>query len=200
MLDALDGQRVLGPDIEEPLLRADGVAADDHALDDVEGIALQHGAVHEGAGIALIAVADDEAGGVRLLAGQGPLGARQEPTAATAPQARLGQLGDHPVGIAPGEHVRQGLEAVEVDVLIEAVGIHHPRVPQGDAALAVEEGHVAIALQELEGDGLLPRLQMLYDFAPHHVALDQGDQVLFRGDLVEHLLGAGQDERGRRAT
>ena len=57
--EALDGQRVLGAHVDVALVRADRVAADEHALDDGVRVALEDGAVHERAGVALVGVADD---------------------------------------------------------------------------------------------------------------------------------------------
>ena len=69
----VDGDGVLGANVEVTLLRADGVGRDDHALDDGVRVSFQHAAVHKSAGIALVAVADEVfliAGG---LPGEGPL-------------------------------------------------------------------------------------------------------------------------------
>ena len=54
-----DGQRILGPDVDEALAGADRVGGDGHALQDAVRVALQDAAVHEGAGVALVGVADD---------------------------------------------------------------------------------------------------------------------------------------------
>ncbi len=58
MFDAPDGKRIFRADIEKSPLRADGVAAYQHAFHHAEGVGLQHAPVHERAGIALIGVAD----------------------------------------------------------------------------------------------------------------------------------------------
>ena len=42
VVEALDGQRILGADVDVALVRADGVGADDHALDDAVRVALEH--------------------------------------------------------------------------------------------------------------------------------------------------------------
>ena len=88
VLDPLDGQRVLGADVEEALVRADGVAADDHPLDDVERIALEHAAVHERAGVALVGVADDVVGSCRRPRAHRPLLAGRKAAAAAAAELR----------------------------------------------------------------------------------------------------------------
>ena len=58
-LEALDGEGILGADVDEALVGADGVAADGHGLEDGVGVALDRGAVHVGARVALVGVADD---------------------------------------------------------------------------------------------------------------------------------------------
>ena len=59
LVDPLDGQRILGADVEEALVGADGAGGDGHALDHAVGERFQQHAVHERAGIAFVAVADD---------------------------------------------------------------------------------------------------------------------------------------------
>ena len=58
-LQTLDGDGVLGTDIDIALVRADGIAGNGHGLQHRMGVALQHGAVHERAGVALVGVAAD---------------------------------------------------------------------------------------------------------------------------------------------
>ena len=87
-LQPADGQGILGAAVDVAVLRADGIAGDDHALDDRVGIAFQGGAIHEGARVALVGVADDVLGPALRLAGQLPLGAGGEAAAAAPAQAR----------------------------------------------------------------------------------------------------------------
>ena len=86
-LEALNRQRVFRPDVDIALMRADGVGADDHALDDRVRIAFDHGPVHERAGIALISIADDVFFVPARLPAEFPLEARGEPRSAPAAQA-----------------------------------------------------------------------------------------------------------------
>ena len=87
VLEALDGERVLGAHVHEALVRADGEGADDHALDERVRVALEHRAVHERAGVALVRVAEDVLGLVVLLLGEAPLHPGGEAGAAAAAQA-----------------------------------------------------------------------------------------------------------------
>ena len=83
---AVDGDGILGADIEVALGCADGIARNHHALDDGIGVALQNGAVHEGTGVALVTVADHV-----LLVGDGCLGELPLPAGGeTTAAARLG--------------------------------------------------------------------------------------------------------------
>ena len=88
VLQALDGQRVLGPAVDVALGGPDGVRGDEHALDDPEGVALQDGAVHEGARVALVGVADEVLLGGRGVQGDLPLLPGGE--ARAAPSAKPG--------------------------------------------------------------------------------------------------------------
>ena len=117
-------------------------------------VGLQHAAVHERAGVAFVGVADDVADLLRGLGGHGPFLARGEAAAAAAAELRLRDLVDDPLPVARFQHLGQGLEAAVVEVLFHALGVEHAVVPQGDAALAIEEGHVAVKLEELPADRL----------------------------------------------
>ena len=102
-------QRILGPDIDDPLVGADGVGADDHAFENRMGIALQNGSVHVGAGIPFVGIADDvpdSVGGFGAAAGF-PLAAGGEPSPSPAPQLRAFQLLDYLLG-AHSQHLGQG--------------------------------------------------------------------------------------------
>ena len=88
-LQPLDGDGVLGPDVDVALVGPHGVARDGHGLQNGMGVALQHRAVHERAGIALVGVAADvlHPVGAHRVGGELPLFARGEARAAPAPQA-----------------------------------------------------------------------------------------------------------------
>ena len=96
ILQTLDGQRVLGPQVDVALLRADGIGADGHALDEAVRVALQDRAVHEGAGVALVGVADDVLDVALGLAGELPLETGGEAGAAAAAQAAAQDLARPP--------------------------------------------------------------------------------------------------------
>ena len=55
----LHGKRILRPDVDVAVRRADGIGADDHALDHRMGISLDDRPVHERARVALVGVADE---------------------------------------------------------------------------------------------------------------------------------------------
>src|SRR5665811_1912320 len=119
-LEALDGQGVLGPNIHVALRRADGVAADGHALEDGVRIAFQDGTVHERARVALVAVADEVLLTVRSgrLRGEFPFQAGGEAGAAPPPEPRSQYLLVHLGGCHPGEHLIQPLVATSLEVVV----------------------------------------------------------------------------------
>ena len=100
VLDTADGHRVFGTDVEEAFLRADRVAADHHAFDDVQRIGLQHAAVHERAGVSLVGVADDVARLFVSLAGHGPFLTSRKSAAAASAELGSRDFIDNPIGIA----------------------------------------------------------------------------------------------------
>ena len=138
----LDRERVLRADVDVALVRADGVAAEHHALDDGVGVALEDGAVHERAGIALVRVADHV-----LLVGDGlhtglPLEARREARAAASAQTGLFHLADD---LLPGhgrDCLADGGVAVAGDVGLERGVFHAPAVAQHDLDLLLEKRDV----------------------------------------------------------
>ena len=58
LVDALDGQGILGAAVDDALVGADGVTGHHHAFQDGVGVAFEDGAVHERARVALVRVAD----------------------------------------------------------------------------------------------------------------------------------------------
>ena len=146
----------------------------------LNGSRLEHAAVHERAGVAFVGVADEVAGLLGGRGGHGPFLAGGIAAAAAAAELRLGDLVDDPLRVALFEHLGQGLEAAVVEVLLDAVRVDHAVVPQGDAALAVEEGHVAVELEELPADrSCRARPEPLDDLAAVDVLCD---------DLVEIVV------------
>ena len=89
----------------------------------------------------------------------------------------------------------------------------HAVVPQGDAGLAVEEGHVAVEFEELPAHGLPGHRQPLDHAAREEMLADDLVQVGLVCDAVEDLVGpdqhvgelaglrprAGAEATGRRA-
>ena len=59
-LQAADGQRVFGTNIDESLVRTDRVTRNRHSFEDCVRIAFEHASVHEGAGITFVTVANDK--------------------------------------------------------------------------------------------------------------------------------------------
>jgi hypothetical protein len=93
----LDGQRILGPDVDVGLGRADGVGGDGHALEQPVRIALDDRPVHERAGIALVGVADQVLLVARCCQRELPLPAGGEAAAAAPAQPALDFHAEQPV-------------------------------------------------------------------------------------------------------
>ena len=221
--DALLGQRHLAADVEERLGGADGVAGDEHALDELVRVLLHEEPVLVGAGLGLVAVHHEVA---RPHAGraEAPLGAGGEAGAAAAEEAgrlhlvadrggRLGQRRLQALVAAGGEVAVEGVPVVEV----EAGGDDRrrrrrrsSRAPRWAAGCRSHTGSSATARdgvagaavggQLLAGAGEDAVLGHLVGAPAVAEVVDQGVGVV-RGDLVEvavvHLearrLGAGRD-------
>ena len=96
---------------------------------------------------------------------------------------------DHPLRIVLFQHRGQRLKAAVVEILLDAVGIDHAVVAQGDAALAVEERHVAVELQELAADGLAGHLQPPTGRPPTRCSRMISSSSASFCDAVEDLVG-----------
>ena len=186
--------RVLGADVDVALVRADGVAADDHPLDDRVRVALEDGAVHERARVALVGVADEVLLVVLGLAGELPLDAGREPGAAAAAQARVGDLFDDPLGRLLGERHPGGLVTADGEVGVDGLGVDHPDVAERDARLQPVEPDVVPVADALAGLRVLVE-ELLDRLAALEVPLDdRGDvpglEVAVQRVVAEHHDGA----------
>ena len=191
VLEALDGERVLGAHVHVALVRADGEGADDHALDERVRVALEHRAVHERAGVALVRVAEDVLGVVVLLLGEAPLHPGGEAGAAAAAEAGGEDLFDDLLGRHRGEHLGEGLVAVAGDVLVDVERVDDARVAQHDLDLAVEERDVVHLRLRPVGAGRVAHEAL--DHAPlEQVFLDDLGHVVDLDVLVEDAVGVDQ--------
>ena len=94
-LEPLDGQGILGADVDVGLRGPDGVGGDGHAFQQAMRIALDHGPIHERPGIAFVGVADQVLLLAAGVAGELPLRAGGKTSAAPAAQsAGLDHLAD----------------------------------------------------------------------------------------------------------
>ena len=194
VLQALDGQRVLGAYVDVALMGADRKGADRHALDHRVRVALEHGAVHEGARVALVGVAEDVLDVALLLLGEAPLEARRESGAAASAQARGQDLVDDLLGGHLGERLDEGCVAVAGHVVFDAQRVDQTRVAQHDLDLAVEELHVVHLGDRLLGAGSVAH-EARYDAPLEQVLLDDLGDVGHLDVLVEDAVGV--DERHR---
>ena len=85
----LHRQRVLRPDIYNAVGRANGIAADEHSLNDTVGVSLKDRAVHKRAGVPFVSVTNDVLFFPRLMVSSFPFDTSGESCAATAPEARF---------------------------------------------------------------------------------------------------------------
>jgi len=109
------------------------------------------------------------------------------PPAAPPAELRRRHLLDHPRRIVAVQRPRQRLEPVEVYVLEEVLRVDDPAVAQRDAALAVEERHVAIHFEEALADGRVGHAEALDDPSAQDVRVEDLVQVRLVGDAVDDL-------------
>ena len=144
----LHRQGVLVPDVEEPLLRADGQGTDGHALQHTVGVALQNGAVHKGPRVPLVAVAGHVLGEhvvARRCAPLPPGGKARAPPAPEAGGVHLIQnfLRRH------GEGLLQRLIPAGGQIVVHIGRLNPADVPEGDLLLGGVKGVVALTADPL---------------------------------------------------
>ncbi len=119
-LEALIDLEDLAVDVVVAGTGAQGVAGDDHALDQLVRIEAQDVAVLEGARLALVRVADDVLVARKLTRHEAPLQAGREAGAATAAQGALLDLLDDLLGRgALGQDLLQGLVTAVGEIGLE---------------------------------------------------------------------------------
>ena len=200
---AADRQRVLGADVDEPLLRADRVRRDQHPLEDGVRITLDERAVHEGARVALVCVADEESPrAVRVAAGP-PLPPGGEAGPAAAAQAGDPDEVDHVIG-RQGEAALEREVAVARQVVIHDLGVDDPAVAQHETSLRRQHRVVGEA-----GDGgrtpgavsarLLPArgVLALLGLASAEVAVERTEQVALGRLAGQQCVERLHDQLGR---
>ena len=197
-VQAVDGQRILGPAVDVPLVGADGLGGDDHAFQNGVGIGLQDAAVHEGAGIAFVGVAQDIFDVARRGGGELPFHSRGETGAAAAAQTRIEDLLDDLLR----RHLRQGLGHAGVtvpgDVLIDLLGIDEAPVAQHPQILQGEEGDLLHRGDELRRDGF-PVEQPLQNASLDQMFLHQFGNILGFDHHVDDAFRVDDHDRSHGA-
>ena len=199
--EPLPGDRVLVPDVDEALLRADGPRPDDHALDDRVRVALDDAPVHERPGVALVGVADDnrlDAAVDGRLAARRPLHAGGEAAASAPAQAGELDLLDDLLRRHLAERLGQRRVAVPRDVVLNPLGVDQPAVAQDHQLLLGEERDLAERRHRRRGRRR--RVHQPGDRPPlEQVLLDERRHVGFLQPAVEHFVGLHDEHRPLRA-
>ena len=198
-LQALDRQRILRADVDEALPRADGVAADDHALDDGVRVALDGAAVHERPGVALVGVADDVLLVALLDGGVVPLHTRGEAATAAAAQTRPGDCVDDLLGRHLGEHPHGRFVAPHDQVFVQPLGVDARAVAERHPELMPEEVGVAVHGPEAVGQARGLPMGVAQTVGAGFVADRHGvllDRRAFEHVRLEDLDGLGRTDQG----
>jgi len=196
-LESVDGDWVLGADIDVALVCADGVTGDRHGLEDHVGVALKDAAVHERARVALVGVAADVL--YRRRSGRElPLEAGREAGAAASAEAGLRDDIDDLFRRHLCEDAAEGLVTVDGYVLVDVFGVYDAAVAKRDAGLLFIE----FRLGEVRDD--FRRVLLGVEKTLHDPALDYmlGNYLadIVRGDArVHRALGVHDDYRPKLA-
>ncbi|MPM52097.1 hypothetical protein SDC9_98853 [bioreactor metagenome] len=189
----MDGQGVLGTDVDEALVGSDGLAADGHGFEHRVRVAFTGRAVHIGTRVPFVGVADDILGIVLYLAGEVPLHPGGEAGAAATTQSCSLQLFDDFLAGHLKECLLQTLIAFTGDIFVDVLGIDETTVAQYDAELLLVE------LDVLNLCMLAARLlvvEQTSDFAAlDHMLADELLGILGSNFYVERVLGKDLDDR-----
>ena len=183
----MDGDGVLGTDVDVALVRVDGIARDAHGFQNGVGIAFQHGTIHERAGVALVGVADHVLVGGLVDGSELPLEARGEAGAAAAAEAGLSDLFHDLLPGHLGEDLAKSGIAVHGDILLDVLRVDDATVAQRHTELGLVELDV---LQGGQLDVLLvgiPVHQTIHDTALQEML---GSDLGHIGDLHPGIEGA----------
>ena len=137
---------VFGPQVQDPVGRADGDAGDDHADEHLLGRTGQQHAILERSGLTLVGIADDVLIGPRRGPAQPPLVSGGEAGAAPAAQPRIGDGGDHLLGRG---HQAPAREDAVVGLLGEE---HRPAGVNGGVGQCVDVFHLVFGQAGRIGD------------------------------------------------
>src|SRR3954454_20096699 len=135
----LDRERILGADVDEATLRADGECRDRHPFEDAVRVAFEDRAVHERSRVALVRVADDV---FLLLGGLGdgrPFQPGRIAGAAASAQAAGDDLLYDFLRTALGDRRHQRAIPVVRNIVLDALGVDDAGVFKHDLLLAGEE-------------------------------------------------------------
>ena len=137
--NSLDGQGVLGPDIDIALLGTYHVASDDHSLDNLVRVALQDHPIHKCARVSLVGIADDVFWAALCLPAGLPLAMGRKARASPTAQSRFPQLLDNRLRLHLQRLVQAGITAAG-DVLIYTLRVYIATPTQYQPELMLEPG------------------------------------------------------------
>jgi len=160
--------------VDIPFGRADGVSADDHALENAVRIAFHQAAVHVSAGIAFVAVADDVFRRAVRPAAAFPFDAGRKSSSAPSAEPRFFHFIDHAFRRHFGQGFGQRAVAADNQIVLDPCGI--------DQAVLSENQPVLFFIERYF-------LFFQHGFFGERIAVKQLFQNLARGD------GFGNDVR-----
>ena len=141
-LEALDGEGILGADVDIALGCACGDTCNEHTFNDGVGVTLHDALIHESAGVALVTVADHVLHVRHITADALPLTTSGEAAAAATTEAAVHDLLAD-LGIS---HLKQRLfkggVTAQGQIFIDVLGVTAARVLHDHAVLSLIEGDV----------------------------------------------------------
>ena len=200
-LQALDGEGILGADVDIALGCARGDACNEHTFNDGVGVALHDALIHESAGVALVTVADHVLHIGHVTAHALPLTACGEAAAAATTEAAVHDLLADGGGLHVEQRLFKGGVTAQGQIFIDVLGIAAARVLHNHAVLALIEGDVitvhvlTLALVEQTVDDLVAEDGFFNDLvAVLHLHMGVEDASRLdgneRADLTETVTAA----------
>ena len=198
----MDGERILGPDVDKALMCSNRMAADRHGLQDAVRVALDRGAVHVGARVTFVGVTDDIFHVIDRRFGEVPFHPGGESGTATSAQTGDFHLVDDIFRGHVEQHLLQRLVSVTGDIFLDILRIDETTVAKYDTELLLVELDVlatdmgALALIVQQALDLAALYQMLADQFLRIAWLDVHVERVFRQDLDNRSLGTEPETTG----
>ncbi len=197
-LKTLNGDRVLGTNVNVTLRGTDGVTCDSHGLKNYMRVALENGTIHECTRVALVGVTAHILLISLVSLCEHPLTTGRETCATAAAETGVKKDLDDIIRSLLGQHLCKSLVTARSDVLVNVLGIDDTAVAQRHTILLLIEIRLVHRDDAVRGNRLLIEI-LGYDVTVYKVLGNDLRNVLDRHISVESSLRINDNDRAESA-